>query len=147
MSGQFPELIPRVEVQGTIRTYRTKDSRYHIKGSQCEDCQEKYYPPREGLDCPNCGSRNLKDYYPPKKGEVVTCWIDDVGYPAVGYTDLPPRTIVVVKLEDGLHVLSEVVELEGEPVEPGTKVNMIIRKHKREETGNWVYGYKFAIAK
>ncbi len=147
MSEQYPEMTPRVEVQGTMRAYRTKDCRYHIKGSICVDCDEKYYPPREGLMCPRCGSRNLKDYFPPKRGKVLVCWIDNVGYPAVGYTDLPPRTIVMVKLEDGLHVQSEIVEKEGETVEKGTPVKMVVRKHKKEDTGNWVYGYKFVEVK
>ncbi len=146
MSNEFPEMIPRTECHSTRRTYRTKDSRYHMKGSYCTDCGEKYFPPRQGLRCPNCGGRDLQDYYPPKRGEVLTSWKDDVGYPATGYTDFPPRTIVVVKLDDGLHIISEVVEMEGELVEKGTPVKMVIRKHKREDTGNWVYGYKFALA-
>lgn len=145
MSNQFPEMVPRVEPYGTMRTFRTKDSRYHMKGSRCEKCQEKYYPPREGLFCPNCGSRELVDYFPPKTGKVVSSWVDDVGYPAVGYNELPPRTIVAVKLDDGIHVISEIVEMEGEDVEPGTQVKMVVRKHKREDTGNWVYGYKFKL--
>lgn len=143
MSEEYPEMIPRTEVHGTRRTYRTKDIRYHLKGSICKDCGEKYFPPREGLFCPNCEGRDLEDYFPPREGEVLACWIDDVGYPAVGYTDLPPRSIVIVKLDDGIHILSEVVEKEGERVEKGTRVRMVVRKHKREDTGNWVYGYKF----
>jgi uncharacterized protein len=147
MSIEYPEIVPRMEVQSTRRTYRTKDSRYHLKGSYCKDCGEKYFPPREGLQCPKCSSRNLDAYYPPKSGIVLASWIDDVGYPSVGYTDFPPRTIVMIKLDDGLHVISELVEQEGALVKKGTPVSVVIRKHKREDTGNWVYGYKFVVSK
>ncbi len=145
MSYQYPEIVPRVEVQSTRRMYRTKDSRYHMKGSRCTECGQLYYPPREGLLCPKCSGKNLVPYYPAQSGEVLASWIDDVGYPAVGYTDLPPRTIVMIRLDDGIHVISEIVEQEGSLVKKGTRVRMIIRKHKREDTGNWVYGYKFVI--
>lgn len=143
--SEFPEIIPRLEAYSTMRTYRTRDSRYHLKGSRCADCGELYFPPRAGLVCPKCMGRNLVDYLPPKRGVVVTCWVDDVAYPAIGYTEQPPRSIVVVRLEDGIHVISEVVEAEGARIEAGTRVRAVIRKHKREDTGNWVYGYKFLV--
>lgn len=102
-------------------------------------------PSREGLFCAKCSGKNLVPYYPAQSGEVLASWIDDVGYPAVGYTDFPPRTIVMIRLDDGIHVISEIVEQEGALVKKGTRVRMVIRKHKREDTGNWVYGYKFVV--
>jgi uncharacterized OB-fold protein len=145
MSYEFPEIVPRTEVQSTKRTYRTKDSRYHMRGSRCTDCEQLYYPPREGLICPNCFGKNLEPYTPSPTGEVLASWIDDVGYPAVGYTDFPPRTIVAIRLDDGIHIISEIVEQEGKLVPTGSRVRMVIRKHKREDTGNYVYGYKFVL--
>lgn len=51
----------------------------------------------------------------------------------------------MIRLDDGIHVISEIVEQEGALVKKGTRVRMVIRKHKREDTGNWVYGYKFVV--
>lgn len=144
-NSQFPEMVPRVEPYGSQRNYRTRDIRYHFRASRCQDCGEVYFPPREDLFCPNCNGRSFETYYPPKTGEVVTDFVDDIGYPPVGYNDGPPRTIVIVRLDDGVHVLSEVVELEGASAEPSTRVRMVLRKHKREDNGNWVYGYKFIV--
>ena len=144
-NSQFPEMVPRVEPYGSQRNYRSKDMRYHIRGSRCVECGEVYFPPKDGLFCPKCNGREFEAYYPPKKGEVVTDFVDEIGYPPIGYNDGPSRTIVVVKLDDGIHVLSEIVEVEGERVASGTRVKMVVRKHKREDNGNWVYGYKFIL--
>jgi len=144
-NSQFPEMVPRVEPYGSLRNYRTKDMRYHLRGSRCVQCGETYFPPKDGLFCPNCNGREFEPYFPPKKGVVVTDFLDEIGYPPVGYNDGPPRTIVIVELNDGTHVLSEVVELEGKRIKPGTHVRMVVRKHKREDNGNWVYGYKFLL--
>lgn len=145
MSKEFPEIIPRVETYGTQRAFRYKDIRYRLKGSICKGCNEKYFPAREGSLCPKCGGREFEDYYPPKTGQVDAHWLDNIGYPASGYTDGFQRSIVTVRLDDGLHIVSEVVDCEERELKKGTRVRMAFRKHKREETGNFTYGYKFVL--
>jgi len=74
--------------------------------------------------------------------------LDDVGFPAVGYGDTLPRIQAIVRLDDGIHLMTDIIQVEN-PVEvqPGTRVKMVLRKHKREDTGAWVYGFGFILDK
>jgi uncharacterized OB-fold protein len=71
---------------------------------------------------------------------------DNMGFPAWGYGDDLPRFMVIVRLDDGIHVMADVVDV-ADPVEvvPGARVKMVLRKHRREDTGAWVYGYRFVL--
>jgi uncharacterized OB-fold protein len=42
--------------------------------------------------------------------------------------------------------MSDIMEVDDpEKVKPGARVKMVLRKHKREDTGAWVYGYRFIL--
>ncbi|MBI5778851.1 MAG: OB-fold domain-containing protein [Planctomycetes bacterium] len=153
MNTQFPELIPRLESYSTIKTWREHDGRYRLQGTRCRKCSEKWFPPRVGLPCPKCHAINMEPYECARTGEVISFQLEVMGYPAMGYGELSPRKICIIKLDDGIHIIGEVVdcgENDVHPAEPtknksGTRVKMVFRKQKREETGNWMYGYKFVI--
>lgn len=156
MNVEFPELIPRLESYGTIKTWREHEGRYRLLGTKCKNCGEKWFPPRTGLPCPKCLEMNtMESYECAQTGEVISLQLEVMGYPAMGYGELAPRKIVMIRLDDGIHVISEVVDcgendvVPAKPTEgkPGTRVKMVFRKHKREESGNWMYGYKFVIDK
>jgi uncharacterized OB-fold protein len=79
-------------------------------------------------------------------GEIVVAALDDMGFPAWGYGDNLPRHMVIVRLDDGVHVMADVVDVDDpERVAPGARVRMVLRKHRREDTGAWVYGYRFVL--
>ena len=96
--------------------------------------------------CPACQAREMKPYQCAHTGEIVTMAPDDLGFPAIGYGDYLPRFQVIIRLDDGVHVMSDVMEVE-DPAElkPGARVKMVLRKHKREDNGAWVYGYRFIL--
>lgn len=148
MNSDFPEFLVRVDTFSSAVWYRTKRGRYLLEGSQCSTCGERFFPPRKGLLCPNCGERAMVPYRCAEKGAVVAHALDDLGFPAWGYGDDLPRRMVVVRLDDGIHVLGDVVDADkGEAIEAGTRVRAILRKHRREDTGAWVYGFKFVLDK
>jgi uncharacterized OB-fold protein len=61
----------------------------------------------------------------------------------LGYADLPKRFVGVVRLDDGIHVETELLEVTRETAKPGLRVAMVVRKLRRESNGNETYGYKF----
>ena len=90
----------------------------------------------------------MEPYECAHSGEIVTVAPDNLGFPATGYGEVLPRQIVVVRLDDGVHILTEIMEVEDpSETKAGVRVRMELRKHKREDTGAWVYGYRFILDK
>jgi uncharacterized OB-fold protein len=146
MSDQFPEFFVRLDTFSSAVWYRTKGGRYRLEGSRCTHCGQTYFPPRTGLICPSCQQRAMEPYACARSGELVAVAQDNMGFPAWGYGESLPRLMVIVRLDDGLHVMSDVVEV-ADPAEvvPGARVRMVLRKHRREDTGAWVYGFRFVL--
>lgn len=143
MSDQFPEILPRLESYSMMRTWRERFGRYRLVGSICKTCGEKWFPRRDGMNCPHCTGVDLEPYECAHTGTVEQIQIEDMGYPVMGYGDWAPRIIVTVQLDDGVMILTEIVDAALEEVKKGTRVRMVLRKHKREETGGWMYGFMF----
>jgi uncharacterized OB-fold protein len=90
----------------------------------------------------------MKPYECAHTGVIVTVAPDDMGFPAIGYGDYLPRMQAIIRLDDGVHVMSDIMEVENvEDVKVGARVKMVLRKHKREDTGAWVYGFRFVLDK
>ena len=147
MSEQFTDPFVRWDTFSSALWYRTRAARYRLEGTRCKSCGTAFFPPRTGLICPVCHEREMEPYACAQTGEVVAVALDDVGFPAVGYGDYLPRVQAMVRLDDGIHVMVDILQVEDPAsVQPGTKVKMVLRKHKREDTGAWVYGYGFIMA-
>jgi uncharacterized OB-fold protein len=146
MNNQFPEQIVRLDTFSSAVWHRSRAARYRLEGTRCKQCGEKYFPPRTGLICPACHAREMEPYQCADTGEIVAFALDDLGFPATGYGDYMPRLQAMIRLDDGIHIMSDIMEVE-EPTEvnPGDRVRMVLRKHKREDTGAWVYGYRFVL--
>jgi uncharacterized OB-fold protein len=146
MSSEFPELYARWDTFSSALWYRTRAARYRLEGSRCTQCGVKFFPPRLGLICPNCHTREMEPYQCAHSGEVVCMALDDLGFPATGYETTLPRRMAIIRLEDGIHLMSEIMEVEDPAmIQPGTRVKLALRKHKREDTGAWVYGFRFIL--
>jgi uncharacterized OB-fold protein len=146
MSDQFPEPFVRLDTFSSAVWYRTKAGRYRLQGTQCGGCGEKFFPPRTGLICPSCHAREMQPYECAHTGELVAVARDDMGFPAWGYGDDLPRHMVIVRLDDGIHVMADVVDVDDPAsVVTGARVKMVLRKHRREDSGAWVYGYRFVL--
>jgi len=73
----------------------------------------------------------------------VTFWPDTMGFPAIGYEEIEDRVVALVRLDDGVHVITEIADTPAGRLQNGDRVRMVLRRQKREDTGNWCYGYKF----
>lgn len=148
MSSEFTDIFVRLDTFSSAYWYRTRAGRYRLEGTRCAQCGEKYFPPRTGLICPACHARAMEPYPCAQTGEIITLALDDVGFPAVGYGDYMPRVQAIVRLDDGIHLMVDLMGL-ADPSEAqvGSRVKMVLRKHRREDTGAWVYGYGFVLDK
>lgn len=88
----------------------------------------------------------MEPYQCAQAGTVVAVALDDVGFPALGYGDNLPRIQAIVRLDDGIHLMVDILQVEDPAqVQAGSRVKMVLRKHKREDTGAWVYGFGFVL--
>lgn len=146
MSNQFSDPYVRLDTFSSTVWYRTKAGRYRLEGTVCGGCGEIFFPPRTGLICPSCHAREMVPYHCAQKGEIVALAQDNMGFPAIGYGDYLPRLQAIIRLDDGVHLMSDIMEVEdNDQVQPGDRVKMVLRKHKREDTGAWVYGFRFLL--
>ncbi len=146
MNDQYPEVFVRLDTFSSALWYRTKAGRYRLEGTRCTACDEKFFPPRTGLICPHCHARAMEPYACAQAGEIVAVALDDVGFPALGYGDYLPRVQVMVRLDDGIHVMGDLMEApDPARVHEGDRVKVVLRKHRREDTGAWVYGPRFVL--
>jgi uncharacterized OB-fold protein len=146
MANEFTDPFVRLDTFSSTVWYRTKHGRYRIEGSLCGNCGEKFFPPRTGLICPACHARQMQPYQCAQTGEIVALAQDNMGFPAIGYGEYLPRLQAIIRLDDGIHLMSDIMEVEQlEDVNLGDRVKMVLRKHKREDTGAWVYGFRFIL--
>ncbi len=146
MSSEFPELFVRWDTFSSALWYRNKAGRYRLEGTRCTHCGAVFFPPRTGLICPNCYERAMEPYACAQTGEITCVAVDDLGFPALGYETYMPRKMVIIRLDDGVHIMSEIMDCEDPAlIQSGARVRMVLRKHKREDTGAWVYGFRFIL--
>ncbi len=145
--SQFTDPFVRLDTFSSAYWYRSRAGRYRLEGTRCTNCGEKFFPPRTGLICPACHERAMEPYQCAQAGEIISVALDEVGFPAVGYGDYLPRVQAIVRLDDGIHLMVDIMQVaDPSEVQPGTRVKMMLRKHRREDTGAWVYGYGFVLA-
>ncbi len=121
------------------RYWRNEVPRYRLVGKECTACGNKYFPARPVC---SCGSTEFKAYSLAKKGEVVTWTV--INNAPIGFEKYTPYMVALIELEDGLRLISQLVDAEPEEVSAGMKVEACFRKVKEDgKTGILQYGYKF----
>lgn len=119
----------------TSKDWREQAGHYRLVGSKCSKCAEVYFPRRWA--CPKCHSNQLEEYRLKPLGEVLTSSI------IYGVKeDINPMLQAVIKLQDGPIIAAEVIDASNE-LEPGSKVEMTLRKIGRNSIGTYLYAYKF----
>jgi hypothetical protein len=84
----------------------------------------------------------FKPYKLPERGEVLTWTI--ISNAPIGFEKYVPYIVALIELEDGIRLLSQVVDISAEEITVGLKVESVFRKVKEDgKTGIIQYGYKF----
>lgn len=121
------------------RYWRNEVPRYRLQGEECLVCGAKCFPSRPVC---KCGSTEFKPYKLAEKGEIIS-WTMISNAP-IGFEKYVPYIVALIELEDGCRLLSQVVDISGEKMTVGLRVETIFRKVKEDgNTGLIHYGYKF----
>ncbi|MFY0612109.1 MAG: Zn-ribbon domain-containing OB-fold protein [Hyphomicrobiaceae bacterium] len=102
---------------GRIIPTPTPETQHYWEGARegelriqaCNSCSENYFPPR--FFCPKCGSRDVKVVKASGKGRLYSYIINHL--PSPGYT--PPFTVAIVELEEGVRLMTNLLEVEPDP--------------------------------
>lgn len=133
--------IYRSAVYSSVKNWRERYGRYHLTGSKCQECGRAYFPRR--LNCKFCFSKNLASYNACQIGTVEAIWPQVSLVRLMGYANLPQRYVAIIQLDDGLSVEAEIIDVTADEAQKGLRVEMTLRRLKRESNGAWLYGYKF----
>jgi hypothetical protein len=106
----------------------------------CTECGRVVFP--RGAVCPECGSADLEEVKLRETGRVVTWTV--VRNPPAGFERYSPFVVALVELDDGVRLLSQVVDVELDEVEAGMRVEAAFRRVKEDGASGIIeYGYKF----
>ena len=120
--------------------WRNRDRYYSILGNKCAQCGEEYFPPVS--ICRKCQSTNLKDKQMPRNGILLTYTMQKESLP--GFEDQEPMIFGIVKLENGVKIIAQLVDAPYESLREGTKLRAVFRRIRSNgESGQIFYGYKF----
>jgi hypothetical protein len=141
--SQYPENIHRMTTAGMVRQWREHGGKYRLEGTRCKHCDTLSFPRR--LVCGACNKLELEVYACAQTGKIEV--MADASNPALaimGYGEMNPRHIAMVRLDDGIVIATEIVDVISEnELAPGAPVEMVIRKQVRESNLAWQYAYKF----
>lgn len=144
MNTQFPEDLYRHGVLRTLKAWRQRKERYRLLGSKCPRCRSLWWPARRV--CGKCQWRRLDEYQCSHTGELFVQHSGRLPWyvPAMqGFGVYAGQRIqAVVRLPEGLYVgPTDVVDCPLEKARDGMKLRKALRKLRREQNGNWEYGY------
>jgi hydroxymethylglutaryl-CoA synthase len=122
-------------------TLRINDWKLRYTGSRCKACGEQHYPPQRV--CQQCRSVDLMEAVRPKTGAgtVVTSVVD-----RLAWSPHPPLTMAVVDLDGGGRVQTEVTEVDGLELGPGSRVELTFRRLYTTRNGIHNYFWKMRPA-
>lgn len=125
--------------------WRKFPERYTLMGNYCETCGTAFFPAR--MVCPNCRRRGkLVPKQMPRRGKIFS--FTEVKTGPTGFDHETPYFLAVIELENGVRLLSQVVDSEAEKVKIGARVEKVFRKiSEQRREGAIAYGYKFKVVK
>jgi uncharacterized OB-fold protein len=85
--------------------------RHELVIQRCRDCSKYYFYPRPY--CPNCMSANTEWTKVSGRGTLHTYVINQ--RPAPGFENDAPYVIAIVKLAEGPHLMTNIVDVEPKP--------------------------------
>lgn len=123
--------------------WRNQRERYNLLGVHCEVCNESFFPTRK--ICPNCRRKGkLSEKAMPRTGKIYSFTLV-TGAP-VGFEYETPYFLAIIELDNGVKILSQVVDSDAEKVKIGQPVKAVFRRiQSGGEEDAIAYGYKFKV--
>jgi uncharacterized OB-fold protein len=110
MTTDYKLPLPNVQPEWDI--YWEKAKEHELWTQRCKDCSQAYFYPR--ALCPNCFSRNTEWFKTSGKGVVHAFAIVHRG-PTAPFRDAVPYVALIVEMDDGFRMPSNLVEVEMDP--------------------------------
>ncbi len=128
---------------GVPRMWRNQAQRYNLVGVQCETCSASFFPIRKV--CPTCRRKGkLVEVQLPSTGKVYSFTLVTGG--PVGFEYETPYHLAVIELDNGVKVLSQLVDSDVESIKIGAPVKMVFRRIRSgSEEDAIAYGFKFKV--
>jgi uncharacterized OB-fold protein len=124
------------------RYWREIPHRYRFIGSRCKSCGNKSYPPRRV--CRRCLSTEMEDVRLAERGKLLTYSV--IRNPPREFEEFAPYIIAIVELDDGVRVLSQIVDASEDQLVEGMRLETVLRRYSQDgEEGIIRYGLKFRI--
>ena len=113
--------------------YFQKAKAHELWLMRCKDCNQNYFYPRP--ICPNCFSRNTEWFQSSGKGTLFAFAIVQRA-PTPAFADMVPYITAFVELEGGVHIPTNLVEIEADPskVKIGMAVEVVFDDVSNEIT-------------
>jgi len=125
------------------RFWRENSPRYNLKASKCGNCGKISFPPRSV--CPECHRRSIgkmQEVQLSGKGEVYSFSV--VHDAAARFLNQRPYVVALIRLDEGVMLTAQIIDVEPEDVRIGMRVWASFRKLGEEGPGGVIhYGYKF----
>jgi uncharacterized OB-fold protein len=123
----------------SARYWREIPQRYRLEAGKCTKCGKIHYPPR--LICNECKGREFETTELPRDGKLLTYTVIHVAPP--GLSDETPFAVGVVELENGVRLMSQIVDTDHDKMEAGMPLRLEFRLVRREgHSGILCYGHK-----
>ncbi|HZP56468.1 MAG TPA: Zn-ribbon domain-containing OB-fold protein [Dehalococcoidia bacterium] len=102
---------PLPEPTPETREFWEGAKRHELRIQRCNSCGQAYFFPRPF--CPNCSSRDVEWFTASGRAKLHTYVIVERGAP--GFQDAVPYSIAIVQLEEGPHMMTNIVGVEQTP--------------------------------
>jgi uncharacterized OB-fold protein len=125
---------------GSARYWREIPQRYRYEAARCNACGKIHFPPR--MVCRGCGGTAFSKTTLAQEGTIETFTV--IRVPPTGFVAEAPYAVGIVKLDDGVKVTAQIVDVALDQLEIGQRVRIEFRLVQKEgEAGILCYGYKF----
>ncbi len=139
MAGSFEEV--RIMKNSISIFWRKRSDFYKIRLTKCLECGKVSFPSR--TKCPYCGSKNVRIVEASGKGTLVNYTVSY--YRTEDSDELQPRIIGLVKLDEGVIIPAEIVDVDPDSLRKGLRVEAVLRRLKSDDPfGLIYYGLKFS---
>jgi uncharacterized OB-fold protein len=98
---------------------------------RCTSCDHVFFPP--GPVCPKCLSDQLEWQEVSGRGEVKS-WVVFHQLYYKGFADELPYNVALIQLEEGPHLMSNIVGIDNADIRSGMKVEVVFEKATDEIT-------------
>jgi len=124
----------------SVPYWRDRDRYYRILGNKCDDCGREYFPPVS--ICKKCHGTKLSDHEMPKCGKLISYTMQRES--VQGFEDQEPMVFGLLELDNGVRIISQIVDLPYDTLKEGMRVSALFRRIRVDgDSGQIFYGYKF----